>query len=306
MRKTALSIGIGALLLLITGCKTYHVSKPGYMVQGDDYFYNIEEEKLIYVGPNFRSNEKWRKGKSPLNTKRLRPKHRRLLNRLGYQVQSHHVLLRNASHLNYDLLVVTNKNQSSNQISDPLTTLMPSTPRQTEFGTWYYTVLNVEKTVVYHALFSPTRRPDKYYSLIYIFPEQHLDTAMIKPETMEKIEHIMTHNLYMVNSIELFSPAKFVSIPPADQEAFYHEYNIIEDFKDFRLLKLYTTNEESRNLTYYRLIRPGMSLGAFKIYEGDYLMEYTTLKGKVLWKDQISIGSKNRDTTFTSIIKKTL
>ncbi len=287
MIRAAQILTVVTAFVLLGGCRSFQVSQPGYMVQGDDYFVNIDEKLSVYLGSDFHKDTWWIDGKPPLNLDKLTSSQKKNLRFLDYKPKSHKVLFRNGENLPFGLLAVIERDSARGRAARS-GQLLPVYSRKTPAGMWYYDIKENQKgQTLYHTMVPvPKITGLKYLSLIFLFDEEAND------DQLNFITPILDQNVENYQRVAFYSAVRFVEENPEKKDEYHYEYVVPEFLRDrdyMVIVKVMSSSQDHRNLFYYRLLQPEWHLGAFKVYEGQYTLEVTTLEGEILHQYDFTI-----------------
>jgi len=287
-------VGFILLLICLVSCRSYQLSADNFIVRGDNNFISRDTRTKVFLGPILTS-ELWNDTQNPVHSERPEKSYYSLLNRLGYHKNSHQILFTNDGRTSYDLIgavYVPTDNRSAQQRQ--LKIISRLTKQSTDAGEWYDEVLEHEGKIIYHALipYSNIKFMERSISLIYTAHEgqgvedfQQLvatnaaayQTPGIYPSDMIPYDCgedtvIRFHHYFVPLSLSLKNQS-------LSKKEIRYEYVI----KAFR-------RDHVDDLVYYRLLQiPPITQGAFRVCKGAYTLQYTTLKGEVLWTEDFEI-----------------
>lgn len=276
----------GVILLgVATGCKSYKVASDGYILQGDDNFISIDNRVGFQIGPEFLNQEIWELSSPPLIAKKLSSSQNKIVRSLGYDSKNYLVTFNSASNLPFTFIGLLNQSSldpESNKIK--LYDVSRLNKREKDGAKWYEQIVNLNGTQVYHALIPINEK---------LFSEKHVSLIFSSPNdfnSVELVQDIVFKNAYkfQVNK-EILFPIKTVLACPSGGNETYYDYELptsLVSIKDYRILQLLNNQKE---LIYYTLLSPGAKHGAFKVCEGSYYLQYTNLKGDLLWEQEVVI-----------------
>ena len=275
------------LLFVVYGCKSYDVVKNGFIVQGDNNFYNIDEKLIISMGPDLLSDSLWRKENAPIITSS--PSHRqdRLLRKIGYNKRDYAIVFTSGQHLPFQITTLLNKFSLTSKEKPALIDKITFNKIESSRAKWYEKIEHLKGKEIYHAIIPISEKlfDEKYLSLVYTGPMDEQNLKIIK-------------NIVQINAINYrmaglqFLPIKTVETSHHEDDATYFDYtvpDVIQQRNQYAIIKILNKAGE-RELVYYSLFKPGQSLGAFKIYKGNYTMQYTSLQGNILWEQELNIN----------------
>jgi len=281
---------LGLLGLFWGGCKAYKVLPDSYVLKGHDYYVNIPRGIGVYLGPEFLEESALKDVHAPLAGKKLNSKQTKILREIGYDRKSYSVLFKSEPHSPINFFAVANsepQNKDGKKVQMLNTSNLPQ--NTSESGNWHYSIHRKRNTVYYHAVLPISERlfGEKYVGLVFPLPADQADFSeaenFIKNNLSElksdKIKHVLSKTVVGKCTVD-------------PEKEYYHGYIIPEEIinhKDYMLLAAYSPTKDGKNeLIYYRVLDPGLSMGAFRICPGEYILEYLTLDGEVRWSTSFS------------------
>jgi len=290
MSRSLLIIFIPLLSLLIGGCKSYKVLPDSYILQGHDYFVNIPRGIGVYLGPEFLEEAALRDFRAPLAGKKLNAKQTKILSEIGYDRKSYSVLFKSEPHSPISFFAIANSEpQSKDGKKVQMLNTSNLSQNTSEAGNWHYSIHRKRNTVFYHAVLPISERlfGEKYVGLVFPLPANEADFT--------EAENFIKNNLSELNAdkIQHVLSKTVVGKCAVDPEnEYYHGYIIPDEIinhKEYMLLAAYSPVTDGKNeLIYYRVLDPGLSMGAFRICPGEYILHYLTLDGEVRWSSTFS------------------
>src|SRR5690606_13584020 len=283
--KTRLYFLIVLVSVLNIRCTSYKVASNGYIVQNDDNFVSIDEGITISIGSNLLNDTVWKYSFPPLLAAPLNRSQVKVLKKLGYKTSSYKVIFRNSSNTPFQLIAVVNKFPISTNSGGTFIEIGKLSREESNGVKWYQETTSIGGMDVYHAVIPVEEKlfNEKYLSVIYI--------GELQTDKVQVIEDIVKRNSEKYRTAgQTYFPMKTMEGCP-DEEAQYYDYTVPENIKglnNYTLIKAFP-EKDMAVLAYYSLLNPGQSLGAFKLCKGSYTIEYTTLDGKVLWREGIEI-----------------
>lgn len=283
-------------ITLFTSCQSaYQFTPKGFLVDGDDYFVNIERNLSVYVGDNFLNYDK--KSKKGLQNLHISRADQHLIKRLGYKADDYTVLFTGKSKNDTAFRLITLINNKSEDRFKNTKTLISRdgfSIKKTVEGKYYYQTTTVKNQVIYHAIvpFKQSLGREEYLSLIYIIPKQDF-------KNFDIIEDLAISNASMFRSNYIFTPSRTEILCPDDSSRGHFDYRIPDQFiqKDnYTLLKGFLGGEsDSNKLIIYRVVAPGQSYGSFVVCIGLYRIELTDLHHRTIWQDKVIVDKDLSD-----------
>lgn len=282
------TIYILSCLILFNSCRSaYQFTPKGFIVDGDQYFVNVERNLSVYVGDDFSNyNEKTKTG---LQNFHLSKDAQKIIKTLGYPTHHYTVLFSGKSHASFELIsLINNKSDERFKNIKSLISRDGFTIKETDEGKYYYQTTTINKQVIYHAIvpFKQELGKEEYVTLIYIIPEQLF-------KNFDKIEDLAISNASLYRQHYTFIPSRTEILCPDDSSSGQFEYKIPDMFvqpENYTLMKGYLEpGDGTKKLIIYRLLSPGQSYGTFVVCKGSYRLELTNLQHKLLWQDEIIV-----------------
>lgn len=282
------------MVLSLVSCRSYQLSTDHYIVRGDNNFISRSASTKVFLGPVLTS-DLWEDTHSPVNSERPEKKHYSLLNRLGYHKNSHKILFTNDSRTAYDLIGVVYVPTDNRSVQKrQLRLINRLTKKTTDEGEWYYEVVEHEGKSYYHALipYFNYKILDQSVTLIYGIPDG---------QGVEDFERLVAINASAYQTPGIYPSDMIPYDCGIDTATRYHHYYVPISLSQSNQS---LSKKESRNdyiikafrrgqvddLVYYRLLQiPPITQGAFRVCPGAYTLQYTTLKGEVLWTEDFDI-----------------
>lgn len=277
------------VIVLISCRSSYQFTPKGFIVEGDEYFVNVDRNMSVYVGNHFLNYDNNRK--TGLQTDHLSKSDKQIIQKLGYSTSGYTVLFKGQStgDSTFRLIsLINNKTSERFKNTKALISKDGFSIKKTDEGMYYYQITTYNNQVIYHAIipFKQELGKEEYVSLIYIIPEQfdhHLD----------QIEDLAISNASMYMQHYIFTPSRTEILCPDDSSRGHFDYKIPADFiqrENYTLMKGFLQDGDgTKKLIIYRLLQPGQSYGSFVVCKGIYQLELTDLKHRVIWRDEITV-----------------
>lgn len=282
--------------LLLGGCNSYKVLPDSYMLRGHDYFVNIPRNTGIYLSPEYLENTNYFEGgdslhqPQPLLGKKLNLRQRKVLREIGYDPKSYSVLFRSTPDSPLDFFaVINNKPQDRENNNVKFLNTSSLTKHESDFGSWHYSLHRHGTHLFYHAILPLSERlfQEKYVGLVFQNPQDQTDFSAAENFISTNLAQLRSSDEKHIRSKTVIGPCE----ADPDQE-YYHGYIVPEEVInhfDYMLLAAYRPVKNGADeLVYYRILDKGLSMGAFRICPGEYILKYLTLDGEVRWRETFS------------------
>lgn len=279
------------VLFLLTSCRSaYQFTPKCFIVDGDEYFVNVERNLSVYVGDNFSNYDE--RTKTGLQTAYLSHDDQKIIKKLGYDATKYTVLFNGKSigDTTFRLIsLINNKSDERFKNTKELLSRDGFEIKKTAEGKYYYRTTTLNKQVIYHAMvpFKQQLGREEYVSLIYIIPEKYF-------KNFDHIEDLAISNASMYRQHYIFTPSRTEILCPDDSSRGHFDYRIPDQYiqkENYTLMKGFSADrdEGKKQLIIYRLVQPGQSYGSFVVCKGNYQIELTDLRHNVIWKDIITV-----------------
>ncbi|MCW8310679.1 hypothetical protein K7A41_05530 [Sphingobacterium sp. InxBP1] len=285
---------VAVFLSVLSSCKSYRVVPQGYVIEGDEYFVNIDKGLTVFLGDDILQENNWNQNRSPLNVSKVGRRFSKLLKQLHYSDTAYSVLF--TAHLqgkyDYDLLAVVNNYPNVKGRKNHLLDLSVLQREENKEGRYFYSVSTSNDRKVLHFVipFNDRLWQEKMVSLIFLLPADFNDLNWAKD--------IVMSNVAMYRNRYVFSPSRTEILCPDDGSRSHLDYKISDkkiNREDYMLMKAYGNVNGKRTLVVYRLMNPKDFSGSFVVCKGDYEILYTTLDGRVVWQAKVNT---ERDIVF--------
>lgn len=275
------------IFLVASGCKSYHVTSNGFILQGDDNFVSVDEKFSITFDSNFLSRDIWEQYSPPLIASIPTSQQARLLRKLGYNKENYAIVFRSIKKMPFQIIGLVNSFPFSSGKSTGFINIGKMEKKVTDEAKWYYETVLIGDYHVYHAVIPVSEKlfSEKYLSIVYVAPFQQNDFGLI-----EEIVRVNAEK-YRIVGQEYF-PKKTVYQCTDEKEMKYFDYEVpqvVKKLNTYTLIKAFS-GKDKIDLAYYTLLEPGESFGSFRLCEGYYRVEYTTLEGGVLWSKDVVVN----------------
>ena len=281
-----LFISMSLIILAAGGCKSYKVVPNGFIVQGDDNFVSVNERLSVTIGSSLLTREIWQKNSPPLKASSPTSEQTRVLRKLGYDKKNYTIVFTSSKNLPFQIIGLVNTFPLNSERKTPFFNIGKLNKIETDFAKWYDEIQVIGGDQVYHTIVPVSEKlfAEKYLSIIYFDPSRQYDLKLIEEIVRINAEKYRTTG-------QQYLPMKTVESCAGETEVQYFDYTVPEVVKkhdQYALIKAFS-DEAKTNLVYYSLLEPEQSLGSFKLCEGKYFIEYTTLDGLVLWNEETNI-----------------
>lgn len=290
MNRRLLLFVIPFVGLCMMGCRSYKVFPDGYLLRGHDYFVSISGKLAVYTGPEFMEDTAWQDGIPPLGVRKLNRRQTKVLKQIGYDPKGYSVVFRSNPHSPINFYAVAN-NEPVKKEEGKIRLLNTSALEQKTSGQgkWYYSIQQSGGKQFYHAVLPVSERlfAEKYVGLIFPLSGD--------PADLSTAEQFIADNLYQLHSggIRHVQNKTVIGVCPDDPGVdYYHGYIIPDEVINndgYMLLAAYRPQADGKKeLIYYRVLDPGLKMGAFRICPGEYMLEYLTLESQIRWSAPFS------------------
>jgi len=271
------------IFLTLGGCKTYKVAPNGFIIQGDDNFVSVNERFIVSIGSDFLNTDIWHKSSPPLKGSRPTSEQKKVLRKLGYDVENYNLVFTSNENLPFQMIGVVNTFPLSKEGKNHFVDIGKLNRKETKYAKWYEEISVIDANQVYHAIIPVSEKlfAEKYLSLIYFNTQHHNDLSSIK-----EIVKVNAENYRIIG--QKYLPMKTVESCSDGGVGVYFDYTVPEVVLgkgQYALIKVFSDNDKT-NLVYYSLLLPEQSFGSFRLCEGNYFIEYTTLDGGILWNEE--------------------
>ncbi|MEN5087368.1 hypothetical protein ABE426_12940 [Sphingobacterium faecium] len=283
------------VIVLISCRSSYQFTPKGFIVEGDEYFVNVDRNMSVYVGNHFLNYDK--KTKIGLQTGHLSKSDKQLIQKLGYSTSGYTVLFSGQStgDSTFRLIsLINNKTSERFKNTKNLISKDGFSIKRTEEGKYYYQITTFKRRKIYHAIipFKQELGKEEYVSLIYIIPDRYNDH-------FDQIEDLAISNAAMYSQHYIFTPSRTEILCPDDSSRGHFDYKIPTDFiqrENYTLMKGFLQNGDgATKLIIYRLLQPGQSYGSFVVCKGIYQLELTDLQHRVIWRKEVVVNDDHLD-----------
>lgn len=283
------------VIVLISCRSSYQFTPKGFIVEGDEYFVNVDRNMSVYVGNHFLNYDN--NTKIGLQTAHLSKGDKQIMSKLGYHATHYSVLFNGKSRGDtaFRLIsLINNKTSERFKNTKALVSRDGFSIKKTDEGMYYYQTTTYNNQVIYHAIipFKQELGKEEYVSLIYIIPEQF-------DHHFDQIEDLAISNASMYRQHYIFTPSRTEILCPDDSSRGHFDYKIPADFiqrENYTLMKGFLQNGDgTKKLIIYRLLQPGQSYGSFVVCKGIYQLELTDLQHRVIWRKEIVVNNDHSD-----------
>jgi hypothetical protein len=280
------------VFFLASGCKSYEVISNGFILQGDDNFVSVDEELSITIDSSFLSRSIWEQYSPPFEASTPTLQQTRLLKKLGYNKRNYSIVFRNSRKTLFQIISLVNSFPLGSDKSTGFIDIRKLERKDINEAKWYYETVVIGGHHVYHAIIPVSEElfSEKYLSIVYMAPFQQNDFDLIEEMIQFNAERYRTAG-------QKYFPKKTVYKCNEGKGLNYFDYEVPEVVKKFNmhsLIKVFSDKEKT-DLAYYSLLGPGEHRGSFRLCEGHYWIEYTTLDGTVLWSKEADINLMKKD-----------
>lgn len=279
---------IFAVLILLSSCKSnYEFASNGFIVEGDEYFVNVDRSLSVYVGDHFTKQKN--ASNSGLQTINLNNDDKKIINKLHYLPKDYTVLFTGLSKENDGFRLISLINNKPTKLfsrENKMVSRVGFTIKETKEGKYYFQTQEINGNKVYHTIipFKTDLGKEEFVSLIFLISiDKFKDFSMIEDLAISNASHYK--NRYV------FTPSRTEILCPEDSNRGHLDYRIPKEYvqSNYSLLKGYADSLGKRKLVIYRLVSPNQSYGSFVVCKGEYEVELTNLQHKLIWKDKILV-----------------